>query len=313
MSNNSNPNYFRLGLFVLAAIGALIALILIFGSGQMFQKSFLIETYLEQSVTGLDKGAAVRFRGVKIGQVVSIQLSGLLYEEEVPITARKEYVVVRMRIDGDPGKLLGEVNNYVAADLRLSVKSMGITGVNYIELDYVKRPNTKQNLLYTWKPDYPVIPSLPNQTDEIFAGIQKFLGIVNKLDLAETQKKFDLLLANLNTLMSGNGKENAGLVKSVEELNLLLARIDKVTNNDELNVLMGELIGAVTSLRQTVTTIQGDTSFTVENLRQASEHLNELSRIASRSPSSLIWSEPPPRITPPMNGSQVSTDTGVKK
>ena len=231
----------------------------------------------------------------------------------MPITARKEYVVVRMRIDGDPGKLLGEVNNYVAADLRLSVKSMGITGVNYIELDYVKRPNTKQNLLYTWKPDYPVIPSLPNQTDEIFAGIQKFLGIVNKLDLAETQKKFDLLLANLNTLMAGNGKENAGLVKSVEELNLLLARIDKVTNNDELNVLMGELIGAVTSLRQTVTTIQGDTSFTVENLRQASEHLNELSRIASRSPSSLIWSEPPPRITPPMNGSQVSTDTGVKK
>jgi len=69
MSNNSNPNYFRLGLFVLAAIGVLVAVVLIFGSGQLFKKSFVIETYIKQSVTGLDTGASVRFRGVKIGQV----------------------------------------------------------------------------------------------------------------------------------------------------------------------------------------------------------------------------------------------------
>lgn len=34
MSNNSNPNYFRLGVFVLAAIGVLITVILIFGGGK---------------------------------------------------------------------------------------------------------------------------------------------------------------------------------------------------------------------------------------------------------------------------------------
>ena len=72
MSNNTNPNYFRLGVFVLAAIGILITVILIFGSGQLFKKSFNVETYIKQSVTGLDAGAAVRFRGVKVGQVRSI-------------------------------------------------------------------------------------------------------------------------------------------------------------------------------------------------------------------------------------------------
>jgi len=51
MSNNSNPNYFRLGAFVLAAISVLIAVILIFGSGQLFKKSFYVETYIKQSVT----------------------------------------------------------------------------------------------------------------------------------------------------------------------------------------------------------------------------------------------------------------------
>lgn len=76
MSNNSNPNYFRLGVFVLAAIAVLISVILIFGSGQLFKRSFYVETYIKQSVTGLDVGAVVRFRGVKIGQVSMDWLDG---------------------------------------------------------------------------------------------------------------------------------------------------------------------------------------------------------------------------------------------
>ena len=58
------------------------------------------------------------------------------------------------------------------------------------------------------------------------------------------------------------------------------------------------------SLRQTVSSIQGDTTATFENIKQASEQLNEFSRIASQSPSTLIWGEPPVKITPPMNGVQ---------
>ena len=51
MSNNTNPNYFRLGVFVLAAIGILIAVILTFGSGKFFKQAFYLETYIKQSVT----------------------------------------------------------------------------------------------------------------------------------------------------------------------------------------------------------------------------------------------------------------------
>jgi phospholipid/cholesterol/gamma-HCH transport system substrate-binding protein/paraquat-inducible protein B len=87
-------------------------------------------------------------------------------------------------------------------------------------------------------------------------------------------------------------------------MNLILARIAKATDKDELNILMRELIGTMVSLRQTVTSIQGDTATTVENLKQTTENLNEFSRIASQSPSSLIWGEPPPRIVPPLNGTQ---------
>jgi paraquat-inducible protein B len=310
MSNNSNPNYFRLGVFVLAAVGVLITIILIFGSGQLFEKSFMVETYIKQSVTGLDTGAAVRFRGVKVGQVTMIGLSGDIYEKDVPFEKRLQYVVVRMQIFGD--KLTeDQIEEFVKNNLRARVKSMGITGVNYVEFDFSTGASGYTPLPYSWIPAEPVIPSLPNQADEIISGVQKFVTALNNANIDETQKKFDQLLANLNSLMAGDGKGNQGLIRSVQSLNVIIERIAKVTDQDELNILMRELIGTMVALRQTVTSIQGDTSATIENLRQTTENLNEFSRIASQSPSSLIWGEPPPKIVLPMNGTQ--GQAGVQK
>ena len=305
MSNNSNPNYFRLGVFVLAAIGVLLAVILIFGSGQIFKKSFYVETYIKQSVTGLDAGASVRFRGVKIGQVTMIGLSGDIYERDLPFHDRRQYVVVRMQIFGDKVNE-SQIGEFVKNNLRARGKSMGITGVNYVEFDFVSTAADSPQLPYEWKPEYPVIPSLPNQADEIISGIQKLIGALNDMNIDGTQKKLDALITNLNVMMAGDGKGNEGVIESVKQLNVIMARIAKVTDKDELSILMRELVGTMVALRQTVTSIQGDTSATIENLKQASENLNEFSRIASQSPSSLIWGEPPAKITPPLNGSSSS-------
>ena len=303
MSNNSNPNYFRLGLFVLGAVGVLVAVILIFGSGQLFKSSFHVETYIKQSVTGLDAGAAVRFRGVKIGQVTSINLSGDLYEKDVPMTERSEFVVVRMQIYGNKVRL-NNLDTYLKDNLRARVKSMGITGVNYIEFDFHPTASLSPPLKYSWEPEYMVVPSMPNQADEIISGIQKLISVLNDVKIDETQKKFDALLGSLNMLLAGNAKDNQGLITTVKDLNVLLDRIGKVTDKDQLNVLVRELVATMISLRQTVSSVQGDTAVTMENIRQASEQLNEFSRIASQSPSTIIWGDPPAKITPPMNVAQ---------
>ena len=310
MSNNSNPNYFRLGVFVLAAIGVLVAVILVFGSGKFFKKSFYLETYIKQSVTGLDSGAAVRFRGVKIGQVTTIGLSGDSYEKKLPFDQRKQYVVVRMKIFGEE-LTEDQLSHFVKENLRARVKSMGITGVNYIEFDFVSSAAEHPPLPYNWEPEYPVLPSMPNQADEIISGIQKFIDSANQMNIDNTQKKLDEVLVSLNKMMVGDGKGNEGFIRSVKDLNVLLNRMAHVTDKDQLDILMRELVGAMTSLRQTVTSIQGDTASTIENLKQTSENLNELSRIASQSPASLIWGEPPPKIVLPMNGTQ--SPSGAQK
>lgn len=301
--SQTNPNYFRLGIFVFTGIAVIISLILIFGTGQIFKKTMMTETYIEQSIIGLDIGAPVRFRGVKLGQVTSIRLSGNLYENDKPLAERREYVVVRMKIDINQAEILGSTGK-LPSDLRARIKSQGITGVNYIELDYVRDMPGYRTLSYDWEPEYIVIGSLPSQTDIFFSGIQKVLDNLGDMNLAGTQKKFDELLVNLNTIIGGDGKGNSGIATSVERLNILLGRIDEVANKAELELLMREVIATTVILRQTLSSVQGDTLSSVENLKQITDQLNDFARIASRYPSSVVWGEPPPKIILPVVGAQ---------
>jgi ABC-type transporter Mla subunit MlaD len=301
--SQTNPNYFRLGIFVFTGIALIVSLILIFGTGQIFKKTMMTETYIEQSIIGLDIGAPVRFRGVKLGQVTSIRLSGNLYENDKPLSERREYVVVRMKIDINQAEILGSTGK-LPSDLRARIKSQGITGVNYIELDYVRDMPGYRTLSYDWEPEYIVIGSLPSQTDIFFSGIQKVLDNLGDMNLAGTQKKFDELLVNLNTIIGGDGKGNSGIATSVERLNILLGRIDEVANKAELELLMREVIATTVILRQTLSSVQGDTISSVENLKQITDQLNDLARVASRYPSSVVWGDPPPKIILPVVGAQ---------
>ena len=301
--SQTNPNYFRLGIFVFTGIALIVSLILIFGTGQIFKKTMMTETYIEQSIIGLDIGAPVRFRGVKLGQVTSIRLSGNLYENDKPLAERREYVVVRMKIDINQAEILGSTGK-LPSDLRARIKSQGITGVNYIELDYVRDMPGYRTLSYDWEPEYIVIGSLPSQTDIFFSGIKKVLDNLGDMNLAGTQKKFDELLVNLNTIIGGDGKGNSGIATSVERLNILLGRIDEVANKAELELLMREVIATTVILRQTLSSVQGDTLSSVENLKQITDQLNDLARVASRYPSSVVWGDPPPKIILPVVGAQ---------
>ena len=135
MSNRNNSQYFRLGIFVLLGAASLVALVLIFGARNLFTKTMTIETYIKESVQGLDVGAPVRFRGVRMGQVSYIGLSGGLYESEVPMSERKQYVVVRMQIT-PPSTTDAEayLEKMVHDGLRAQIRGQGITGVSTLAL-----------------------------------------------------------------------------------------------------------------------------------------------------------------------------------
>lgn len=299
MANQNNAQYYRLGIFVLVGVASLVALILVFGARNLFTPTTIIETYIRESVQGLDVGAPVRFRGVRIGQVKQIALSGPLYEEDVPFGNRKQYVVVRMQITPpSAGEDAEYLEKLVVDGLRAQIRGQGITGINYIELDFVRDPAKLAVLPYEWKPDYPVVPSQPSPVNILLDNVESALKHFNKLDLQETQNKIDTLLVNLNGMVAGSEGKGNGLNASVAELNRLLSKVNKATDNQELAIMVEQLTASIVVLRQTLTGMQGDLTISADNVRQITDNVNDLSQKANQYPAWMIFGEPPKKVSP---------------
>lgn len=61
-----SSQYYKLGLFVLAGITFTTVGIVIFGARELFEEKIHLETYIDQSVQGLEIGSPVKTRGVKL-------------------------------------------------------------------------------------------------------------------------------------------------------------------------------------------------------------------------------------------------------
>src|SRR5215475_6018034 len=90
--------YRRLGVFVFAALALLVGALFLLGGRSLFEPTYTFETYFNDSVAGLEIGSPVRFRGVPLGQVTEILPSLTEYEWDVPVTKRRDYIVVRATI-----------------------------------------------------------------------------------------------------------------------------------------------------------------------------------------------------------------------
>ena len=65
MKKQINPT--RIGVFVVGAIALAVAAVIVFGSGRFFTQKDKYVSFFEGSVFGLNQGAPVVCKGVKIG------------------------------------------------------------------------------------------------------------------------------------------------------------------------------------------------------------------------------------------------------
>ena len=72
MKSSMNP--LAVGMFVLGSAIIAVAAIIIFGSFKFFANTEMFISYFPETVNGLDVGAAVKYKGVKIGKVEDIRI-----------------------------------------------------------------------------------------------------------------------------------------------------------------------------------------------------------------------------------------------
>lgn len=100
--NENKANYAKIGFFILSGVALVMVAIAIAGARVFRTETVLAETYFTESVTGLDIGSAVKYRGVPVGTVKEI---GFVYNEyekspnELPSQDNMRQILVVLALD----------------------------------------------------------------------------------------------------------------------------------------------------------------------------------------------------------------------
>ena len=91
MAKRADPK--TVGLFVLGAITLSVIAVAVFGSGNLFRQTHEFVCFFDGNVNGLRVGAAVKFKGVEIGQVskIRLRLEQQVNRAERPVARRRAH------------------------------------------------------------------------------------------------------------------------------------------------------------------------------------------------------------------------------
>jgi paraquat-inducible protein B len=311
MSEPRKP--FWIGAFLLSGIVLLAGGLLLLGRDNWFSHPSDYVVYFTGALDGLDVGADVTYRGVKVGTVREIRLS---YDREL-----KDVVIpVVLRINPDAGRQ-GQrfdrvVERLVERGLRAQLQTQSLlTGKAIVALDlfpdqngYVREPHDLE---------LPTIPSVPSRVDQAADVLRDLLDSLRELPLREMVVSANNTLQALERL-SASPELQGGLVSlgqtlhNLESLTQQLQRqIPPILDNarqgsGELRTAIGDLrqaAQAATVALQQMQGLAGDTRRslgpeseaqyqllqTLEELGRASKALQRTAESLEQQPESLIF------------------------
>ena len=180
-------NFAVVGAFVLLLGAALAGGVLWFSSGKYYRKSYdTYQTYMTDSVSGLNLNAPVRYRGVEVGRVRRIALAPGNVEQ------------VQLTLDIERGTPLKE-------DTVAVLQTQGLTGIAFVELTGGSRASPP---LHTHAgEEYPVIQSGPSLMTRLDTSITTLLTSLNRTS------------ENFNALMDEDNRR--AVKKTLEDLEVL--------------------------------------------------------------------------------------------
>jgi phospholipid/cholesterol/gamma-HCH transport system substrate-binding protein len=228
-----------------AAVGAFVLLVTLLGALFVYWYSDTsehrdyrrYEIYFTGSVSGLEKGAAVRYLGVPVGRVNDLRID--------PRDSSRAQVIV----DVDATTPISE---HTVAELQLQ----GITGLLYIDLSEDRTGKRATPVVAQMK--YPVIRSAPSQFDVFLAGLPELVAAAGNLVNRASRLLSDDNLATVTESLGNLDRASADLPRTLHELNSLIA----------------ELRGASAELQAAAHTATGTLQAVDPQVRAAAERLH---------------------------------------
>ena len=254
------------------------------------KKLFLLN--FDTSVRGLFPGAPVEFRGIQVGEVIDLKLE---YD------ANKKSFEIPVLIVIEPGRLNLKKNTatkvhekvidfLIAKGLHAQLKTGNlVTGQQYVALDFF--PNAEpRSIIY--KGDYPVIPTLPTQIEEIASKIGQFIAKLDKLPLDKIGNDLKDTIQGAKRITNSPeiGEALRSLNTAVKEIQLLTTDL-RVRTAPEINAALKQAqqsLATSNAVLETDSPLQYRMRETLEELSDAARSLRVLVEYLENHPESIV-------------------------
>jgi len=305
------PNKTLIGAFVVGAVALAVAALFIFSSGKLFKETRTFVLYFDGSLKGLDVGAPVNFKGIKIGSVTDIKVEFTsedftdiqipvlvevepdMIQESSALVKKQDYQQWKERREAmqKAGKV---IKSMIDRGLRAQLISQSmVTGKLMIQLDFY--PDKPARFVAT-DGDYVEIPTIPSRLDEIAKAIEE-------VPFKELITKATLTIEGIERLVNAPELKDTivTLRETIQDLRSLIKNLDggvgQLTSNVEstLNKTSDALVKATDTLtavqgelKDTTPVIRYELSNSLKELADAARSLNALTDYLQRNPESLL-------------------------
>ena len=206
---SATTNHWKLGLFVVVGILTLVASLIWVAASRLERETVESITFFDTDVHGLEVGAPVKFRGVTIGRVAKI---GFASDQRHVKVTQTIFVDALRELGLSDQARVPEEGPFVPDDLRVQLESSLLTGVAFLEGDFVdveRYPVPEYPFPVPWNTVHAVpsafeslegglvtvAESMPELASEAVATMRELRTTLESLELAETQKRLNRVLA----------------------------------------------------------------------------------------------------------------------
>jgi len=218
------------------------------------------ELIFNESVRGLEPGAPVELRGIKVGEVIDVraQIDARTLKFSAPVIieldAQKLGVKVLDLAQGAnfSGVRRKVIDSLVADGVRAQLRTGNlITGSAFVAFDFF---HGVPPAAVDWSQSPPQLPTTPGQLEAVEAGLGDIIKKLNKMPLQQIGNNLDKSLANLDLTLTGAratlGNANTTLVSATTMLNTANGMVEPSSEQmEEVDQTLQELRRTLRSVR----------------------------------------------------------------
>lgn len=207
---------FFVGIFLVVGFAIAVIGIIWLGMSHYLEKGLLYTAFFDESVQGLENDSPVKYRGVSVGRVTRIDVAPDATLIQVILKIEKE-----LRLE---------------EDMVAQLKSIGITGIMFIEISRKSPDEPDLSPPLTFPVKYPVLSTKPSGIKRFIEGVNEVLDRLKVLDLTVVSQKINLTLDQIRQTV-----EDARIGEISKEIRSTFERLEKILDASKWHQLIAAI------------------------------------------------------------------------